>query len=223
MSADLLILVPVLGRPHRVAPLLDSIEATVPKARVLFLGDLHDTEETREIGRQFDARVSDDGLRINHNLEGGSYALKVNRGVSHPKLNESLIFLGADDLDFKPGWFEAAKAAMQDGVEVVGVNDLIDRTREHATHFLITREYGERPCIDGSPGPLYGGYAHWWVDDELIATANRRGVYAYAPDAHVRHLHPIADRAEDDDTYRKGRARMHQDRRLFKRRQRLWA
>jgi hypothetical protein len=225
VSADLVILVPVLERPHRVAPLLNSIEATTPEARVWFLGQLYDAEEAAAIGREFKERDGN-GLRINHNLEGGSYAQKCNRAVAHPKVTEPLIFLGADDLDFKPGWLDAAKAAMTDDVEVVGVNDLLrrrPRRRQHATHFLTTRAYAERPTIDGGRGPLHEGYGHNFVDDELIATASARGAYAYAEGSHVEHLHWMNGRAEEDETYKRGRALFEADRIRFQEREHLWA
>jgi hypothetical protein len=114
---------------------------------------------------------------------------------------------------------------MRGDIEVVGVNDLIPRRRNrrgHATHFLVTRDYTERGTIDGNPGLLHEGYDHSFVDDEFIATAEKRGVYAYAPDAHVRHLHWMNRSAPDDEVYRKGRARFEQDRRLFHERSVLW-
>lgn len=211
MSADLAVLVPVLNRPHRVKPTLDGFQRTAPGCRVLFIADGGDVEELnalREAGADFIA-------------PGGNYASKIRAGVK--ATNQSFILTAADDLEPLPGWFDAAKTAMSGGAEVVGVNDLIDRNRDHATHFLLTRGYAERPTIDDQPGPFCTLYWHWNCDDELIATAKHRGVYAYAPDAQIRHLHPIAQRGEDDATYRKGRARARQDRRLFERRKRLWA
>ncbi len=104
------------------------------------------------------------------------------------------------------------------------MNDLIRRRpgREgHATHFLMTRAAATLPTMDGKPGPLSQAYSHSFVDDELIATATKRGMYAYEPRARVRHSHPMAG-GEDDDTYRRGRARFRQDHRLFIRRSRLW-
>lgn len=205
---ELAILVPALNRPHRVAPLLESIRETTPDAYVLFLCDQGDTDELREV------------LRADADYEccGGSYAEKINRGV---ELTEApLVFLGADDLEHKPGWFEAAKAKL-DPAQVVGINDLIPRRRIHATHFLITREYAEHPTIDGGRGPLHEGYGAWFCDDELIGTAEKRGVYAYAQDAHIEHLHPMVG-AEDDETYQLGRSQARQDKKRFLRRCALW-
>lgn len=153
---------------------------------------------------------------------GGSYAAKINAGVE--ATDEALVFIGADDLRFRARWLENAVTKMP-GAQVVGVNDCIHRPRrpQHATHFLMTREYAERPCLDGTPGPLALAYRHSFVDDELIATATKRGVYAYAARSRVAHLHPMAKTAPDDATYRRGRAHFRSDARLFTQRSRLWA
>jgi hypothetical protein len=212
--AGLAILVPVLGRPHRVAPLLDSVAATTPDARVLFLPDPDDHDERFAIR---DAGAEELPMR-------GGYAAKINAGVR--ATTEALVFLGADDLTFRPGWFEAAREKLTGAVEVVGVNDLIERRpgrAGHATHFLMTRAYAEQPTLGGSAGPVFEGYSHSFTDDELIATATKRGAYAYADESHVEHRHVMNGTAPDDETYRKGRAQFRQDRRLFLRRSRLWA
>ena len=222
MSADLAILVPVLGRPHRVKPLLEAIEASTPgRPSVLFLADSGDDAEIAAIEEHEDDYP---GVLVLLNLEGGNYAEKINRGVG--VTSGPFVFCGADDLGFKPGWFEAAKAAMTDGMEVVGVNDLLrrrPRRRGHATHFLMTRAYAERPTIDGGRGPLHEGYGHNFVDDELIATASSRGAYAYAASAHVEHLHWMNRQAEMDETYQRGRQLFDADRIRFQEREALWA
>ena len=218
---SLAILVPVLNRPHRVKPLLDSIEASTPSSDIWFLVDADDHEQSSVVQREAALRL---GLLVQIDRNGGTFAEKVNRGVE--LTDADLVFLGADDLDFKPGWFEAAGAAMDSGAEVVGVNDLLRRRphrRQHATHFLMTREYAQQPCLDGGRGPCSEAYAHNFVDDELIATATARGVYAYAPDSHVEHRHWMNQGAEMDATYEKGRSSFEADRQIFEERQALWA
>lgn len=211
---DLAVLVPVLNRPHRVKPLLDAFAATTLGARVMFIPDPDDVAEEDAI----------------HAAGGGivcslaeNYARKINAGVA--LTDEPLLFLAADDIAPQPSWLPNALAHMAGGIQVVGVNDLIERRPErarHATHFLMTREYAEQPCIDGTPGPLFTGYDHSWVDNELIDTATHRGVYAYAENSHVKHIdHPMTG-GPDDDTYRKGRARFRLDRKLYQRRRHLW-
>lgn len=211
-AAGVAILIPVLSRPQNVRPLLDSIRASTPEPyRVLFICDPGDTAEQDEIAREGGWMIS----------PGGGYASKIRAGVE--ETNEPLVFLGADDLRFRARWLEEAVAKMP-GAQVVGVNDCIRRPHrpQHATHFLMARSYATRPCIDGKPGPLSGTYSHSFVDDELIATATHRRVYAYAPRSRVEHLHPMVSTADDDETYRKGRARFHRDRAVFQRRARLW-
>lgn len=214
--SELAILVPVLGRPHRVKPLLDSIEAATPDARVVFIADPDDLAEIEAIRKQREGR----SFSVELLLTGGNYAKKVNRGIS--LTSEPLLAFGADDLEFIPGWFERARRWITSGAHVVGLNDLLKRSREcKATHFLLTSEYAERPLIDGTPGPLCELYDHSWVDDEFQATADKRKVYVYAEDARIRHLHPMGG-GEDDDTYRKGRANFHRDRKLFLKRCAQW-
>jgi hypothetical protein len=213
-SLSVAILVPVLARPHRVAPLLESIAAATPEPyRVLFICDRHDREEHQAIDAVGGDRVT---------FEGG-WARKINRGCA--LTDEPLVVLAADDLSFRPRWLERATAAMTDGVQVVGLNDLIPRPRrpEHATHFLLTREAAEMPCLDGSRGPVCEAYGHWRTDDELIATASKRGMYRYAPDAILEHIgHPMLG-GPDDETYAKGRASARRDNRIFRHRERLWS
>lgn len=153
---------------------------------------------------------------------GGSYASKIN--LAAEQTTELLLFIAADDLRFHPGWLAAAMAHMTDGTAVVGVNDGLARPHrpQHATHFLITRAYALEPTADGQPGPLCTAYSHSFVDDEFIATATSRGVYAYAAESLVEHRHWLNGAAQDDDTYRRGRAQFRQDRRTFARRSSLW-
>lgn len=207
------ILAPVLERPQNVAPLMESIAAATPEPhRVLFLCDPGDREEQNAIAKA-------DGWMMS---PGGSYASKIRAGVA--ATDEPFVFLAADDLHFHPGWLPAAMAKLTAGIEVVGVNDMLRRRRRptHATHFLLTRAYAQRPCIDGSPGPLSDAYDHSFADDECIATAQRRGVYAYAQASVVEHRHWMNRAAPDDATYRRGRERFEQDRAIFNERAVLW-
>jgi glycosyltransferase involved in cell wall biosynthesis len=211
------VLVPVLARPHRVVPLLESIRDTSPEAKTLFICDTDDQDEIAAV----DDAVHNFGERfVDYLTDDGGYAAKINAGLRYDVAD--LYFLGADDLEFQPGWLEAAFGPIDRGLAaVVGVNDLIPRNRDHATHFLVTSEYSKRGQTDGQPGVLHEGYHHWYCDDELIATARSRRAYTYAPSAKVRHLHPMVG-AEDDDTYRKGRQNRQADKALFRRRSRQW-
>lgn len=210
---ELAILVPVLGRPHRVLPLLESAGRATPDALVLFVADPDDDLQLEALEREGADFIA----------PGGSYAEKINRAVR--ETDTPLVFTGADDITFVPGWFENAKAHLADGIRVVGVTDQVterNRLGHHAPHFLITREYALQPTIDGGRGPLCELYGHQYVDDEFIGTARLRGVLHIATDSQVQHHHYFDGTAEMDATYEKGLRSRRSDRRLWRRRQRLW-
>jgi len=202
--------------------LLESIAPTVPEdTRVVFVCDPEDGREQKAIRS---ALVDDTygPLRVDLLEHDGGYAGKINAAVRATE--EPLVLLAADDLEFHEGWFESAVDHLGNGVEVIGINDLIDRPHRptHATHFLMTRRYATQACIDGSPGPLFAGYMAWHCDDELIGTATSRGVYAYAMDVVIEHLHHVNGKAGDDETYQLGRFHAKDDRRTFRGRKQLW-
>lgn len=211
--AGVVVIVPVLDRPQRVQPFCEALYENSPvgAVRALFVVDPGDRAELDAV-----FAAGEDVL-----VHGGSYAAKVNAAVE--VTDEPLLFFAADDLEFRPLWLRNALQRLVDPIQVVGVNDLLKRRRRHATHFLVTRDYAQQPTIDGQPGPLCTAYQHSFVDDEFIATARARGVYAYASDAHVEHLHPMNGRSVDDATYRKGRGTFKADRRIFQQRFQLWA
>lgn len=209
----LAILVPVLGRPHRVAPLLAAFAQTTSVSHsIYFIPDLDDSEEIKAI-----EAAGGDILYLSFK-EG--YATKINRAIK--LTTEPLIMSAADDLEAQPGWAEAAIAKLDDTIEVVGLNDLMVRSRANwATHFVFTRQYANEPILTGEEGPLCELYDHSCVDDEFAATAKQRGVYVYAEDAHVKHFHPDNDTAPRDETYNKGRKHLRSDKRLWRSR-RFW-
>lgn len=210
---ELTILIPVLGRPHRVKPVLESAEAATPCANVLFIADPDDTDELEILtleGADFIA-------------PGGTYAQKINRAVR--EVTSPLVFTGADDLTFIPGWFETAKAYLSNETQVVGVTDQVtkrNRLGHHAPHFLMCRDYALTPTIDGGRGPFCEEYGHQYIDDEFIATARKRGVLHIAADSQVEHHHYFDGTADMDATYKKGLVTKNADARLFRRRRRLW-
>lgn len=215
---DVVVLVPMLGRPHRVEPLLNSLRATAPDARPLFLVSPDD----HEVHAAVDAHGAD-RLTVLGPFPG-DYARKVNAGMSAS--TEALLFLGADDLLFHPGWLEAAVAKLGAGIGVVGTNDLGSPrviSGDHATHSLVTRDYADRFGTIDEPGKiLHEGYPHEFVDDELVETAKHRGAWAFAADSHVEHLHPSWGKCAPDRMYRQQRRRMAEGRPIYMERRRLW-
>jgi len=217
--SGLVIIIPMLGRAHRVLPVLESIREATPEANVLFMITVNDTEVRRaviESGSKFHEMPS---------RNSGDYATKINTGVM--STTEPLIFTGADDLRFWPGWFEEAIAALTPGIGVVGTNDLGNPrvlAGQHATHFLVTREYARLGTIDQpEPGMIFhAGYPHEYIDDELVGTAKARNAWAMAIDAHVEHMHPNWGKGPMDGLYLQQRRRMQIGRSIYQRRRHLW-
>lgn len=216
--ADLAILVPMLGRAHTIAPLFDSITATTPDAAVVWLCTTGDREVIAT------ATATGAAVLTMAPRTRGDYAAKINHG--YRSTQSPLLFTGACDLRFHPGWFDAAAAELTDGIGVVGTNDLGNRrvtSGRHATHSLVTRAYADDHGTIDHPGAiLHEGYVHEFVDDELVGTAQHRGAFAMALDAHVEHLHPDWGKADYDAMYRAQKSRLRDSRALYMKRRRLW-
>lgn len=216
------ILVPVLRRPHRVKPFLESLAAVTDPStdpyRVLFLCTERDAQQIRAVERAGAEAV------IVGRHRPGDYARKINHG--YRSTTEPYLFLGADDLFFFPGWLTNAKARLSATIHVVGTNDLGNqKVMEglHATHSLVTRHYVDTyGTIDERGKVLCELYPHTFVDDEFIQTAISRSMFAHAPDSIVEHLHPHWRKAARDSTYAIADRSVHPGRRIFNRRRSLW-
>jgi len=220
------VLIPVLDRPERAGPLVESIhEASTLVTEIVFLCTSGDTEQIAACSRT-DAAYH----IVPFLLEGGDYARKINYGVLCT--NAPYVFQGGDDLRFHPGWDEEALEIAQRLPGVTGTNDLgnpLVKRGMHSTHSLISREYIEQHGTIDEPGKaLHEGYWHCWVDNELIETAKARRAYFSARRSHVEHLHHIwrddqgMRKGTDDATYQRGQRRYREDHALFKSRQPLW-
>lgn len=222
--ADAVIIVPVLRRPHRVQPLVQSIRAGTQRCDILFVATEGDDEQIAAVRAAARACPSVSYEVIEPNRVG-DYAFKINRG--YQITSNPYLFFGADDLDFHPGWLPAALGAMSEpGVGVVGTQDMANRRvlkGLHATHSLVARTYiAEHGTIDEYDKALHEGYAHEFVDDEFVETAIFRDAFVFAEDSIVEHLHPSVGKAALDDLYRAEPQRMRQGRTLFHRRRPLW-
>jgi hypothetical protein len=215
------ILVPVLGRPQRAQPLVDSIRAstTLPYTLLFLCSRTDDALEAYAALSETHVCPFDPGP--------GDFARKMNLGFR--LTGGDFCFLGATDLTFTAGWdVEALRVAEETGAGVIGTQDRANpvvKKGRHSTHPLVRRAYIERcgGTVDGS-GQIYCElYDHQCVDNELIETAQHRGEWAFAPNSVVIHHHPFYDRqAKMDATYEKALAKGKEDIRLFQRRRRLW-
>ena len=209
--SDVAILVPVLNRPHRVEPLLQSIaEATDVPYRVIFAcSDQATVDELDRLGAWYDRD------------EGGTYPVRINRLFD--LTNERVCFLGADDLAFRPGWFQAAMRVMETlgGDGVVAINDLHNMA---GVHFLVSRHYIDTVggYLDAPGVVMFPEFWHQYCDDSLRGAAISRGKFARAPESIVEHLHPGAGKAPHDETYAIGAAAEAHDRQIFMDNSHLW-
>ncbi len=207
----------MLGRAALVPALLESLAGTAPDALALFVVSETDHDvlaATETLNR----------LVVPH-WPRGDYPRKVNAAAA--ATSEPLLFLGAIDIRFHPGWLQACRARLAEGVGVVGTNDLGNprtATGDLSTHTLVTRAYIDRHGTIDEPGKvLHEGYWHEHCDDELRATAIYRQAWAHAPDAHVEHMHPDWGKAPTDAMYAMSALRMAAGRRLFESREHLWS
>lgn len=222
LAPRLLIIVPTLARPHRVQPLLDALaENPDPRVDLLYVATEDDSEELAELDR-----VGADYLTLPAELE--SWARKINLAFRERVLpgGYEWALLAADDILPRAGWYDAVleKHAKTDCC-VIGTNDGHNKSvlaGKHSTHPVVNRDYWACGTIDQPNLVCHEGYRHWFVDAELVETAQARGTYAHAHDALVEHFHPIYRGAKMDDTYRLGQSFVPQDRRLFMQRRRLW-
>lgn len=226
--ADVAILIPTLGRAHRIPEILENVAETAPSARVHFIAEQSDTETVEALS----------GLKATIG-DFGTYGKAVNAGyvgTDEPMVMTSdddctygkrLVLPSADDCRYAPGWLEAALGMMKGAIRVVGTNDLHNPyvlAGEHSTHSLIDRVYiDEVGCVvDMEPGTIFYPYDHNYTDAELVETAKARGVFAPCLESVVEHIHPDFGGREPDDTWRKTRRAVSQDYNLFMARRRLW-
>lgn len=222
--ADVALLIPMLTRPHRVGPLVASIRsATIVPHVIVFVCTEGDDEVIAAVEAVRDLHTGVQLYVIAPN-ERGDYAKKINLGYA--VTTEPHLFLGADDLRFHRGWYEAAANRLRNGIHIVGTQDKANRrVRQglHATHSLVTREYIERWGTIDEPGKvLHEGYLHEFVDDEFVETAKTREAFAFEHRSVVEHLHPTVGKAPWDPLYEAQRHRMNSDRRVFMERRKLW-
>src|SRR3990172_3494559 len=176
------ILIPVLGRPERAKPLVESIRSSASVThRVLFLCSPSDGEGIHAYGSIGDMVI------VEWNPGPGDFARKTNRGLA--ETSEPFVFCGATDLTFQPGWDTAALAVAEEtGAGVIGTWDGANpavKAGRHSTHSLVRRSYAENPgCTADGTGTIYCElYDHQCVDNELCELAQTRGQWAFAAES----------------------------------------
>lgn len=210
------VLIPTLNRPHRIKSMVENVLESTEHAVCYFICEHDDIASINEVKNTI-------GANLIVNERSRTYAGAINTALH--KTDETILFAGADDLQFYAGWYETAKEKMTYPIRVVGTNDLHNpdvMAGAHATHYLVDRWYAYNGCIDQPGMMLCERYKHNYCDTEFIATATSRGVYASCLGSIVEHHHWTWGKADMDDTYAKGRDTEYVDRQLFDERKHLW-
>lgn len=217
------ILIPVLGRPQNVAPLVENIRSvTTWPHRIIFICSEGDDAQISECS----ISTADIVIVTKFPAGPGDYAKKINHGFL--ATDSEWVFMGADDLRFEPRWDRIALKEAGTSFHVVGTNDMANaqvRQGRFGTHCLIRRRYitEQGGTVDGGPGSvLHEGYDHNFVDRELCHVAQSRNSFVFARHSHVKHHHPLWNTASWDGTYTKALSHFREDLKLFISRAHLW-
>lgn len=181
--------------PKADKPIMESVDVLVPLMREVENRSRFDRSliETSE-GVNLTVHVAE------YDTPSRTYAENVNYCLKYATADWVLIV--GDDVEFTPGWFEAAQK-LSDRYDVIGTNDSEPgRVRNpavangsHADHFFVRRSYIEElgASLEG-PGVLMPEcYGHWYTDKEVVELAKARGVFAPCLDSIIIHHHPGYD------------------------------
>ena len=134
------LLIPVLGRPSNVQPLLDSIVGnTIGPYQIIFIcspGDDEQIEACRKSG--YNTWV------VEWEPARADYARKINWAFA--QTDSEWIFQGADDIRFSKDW-DTKALRYGERFSVIGTNDLHNPSVKrgiHSTHILFRRSYIEK-------------------------------------------------------------------------------
>jgi len=208
------VIVPVMNRPQNADPFMRSFKDSGADAFVYAVADSSDYE-TIQAWRNAGARV----LFCDR---GTTFACKSNFG--YESTGESWLLFVGDDVRFSSGWLEAALNVAGTEYHVVSTNDCAREDLDKlAVHPLIRRRYIKDvgASWDGPGTVSHEGYRHWFCDVEWSQAAIDRGVYVYAPDAVIEHLHPLWKKAEMDEVYKLGMSQRFKDNKTYDYRYRM--
>jgi glycosyltransferase involved in cell wall biosynthesis len=213
------IVIPTVGRPQRIAALVENITSvTAAQHRIVFVVEADDADSA--------AAVRAAGLESLVNTRTRNYAGAVN--MAYRATDDPYLFTAADDLRFHPGWDIAALACMDDQTQVVGTADLLNpyvARGWHATHYLVDRTYldTEGGVVDEGPGSfLPECYDHNYTDTEFIGTAKARVRFSPCLDSVVEHMHALSGKGVRDVTAERTLRHYAADEALYDSRRELW-
>lgn len=188
------VLLATTGRPDRVEAFARDLVATTEGHEIELVVAVDADEETP---RRLLGMILPERVRLVIDQQG------EHRGSSRA-WNDALaastgdpVVLAADDLEWQPGWLDAALeqlADFLDGWGLVGFNDG-HWGAELSTHYLMSRRF----VVEVLGGVIaWECYRHSFNDREANARAHAAGRYAWCEQARVLHRHWIfGDRPQD--------------------------
>ena len=187
------ILLATMGRPEKLEPFVQGVRDTT---------EGHDVEIVAAVdGPGAHAlALSELGCVVDHSLTARGSSRAWNDALAASTGDP--VVLAADDLEWQPGWLDAALACLEkfpDGWGLVGFNDG-HWGPELSTHYLMSR----RLIVEVFGGVVaWEAYSHSFNDREANARAMAAGRYAWCEDARVYHRHWIfGDRLQDSTDLR---------------------
>lgn len=203
------ICLPTRGRPERFEQMYRSaLETATGEVEVVAVYD-------------------DDDETIERYPEGPTYVMSpvgMNQSamwnLAWENATGDIAHMGADDLIYRtPGWDTTVTEAFgrwREPIGMVFVNDLyplrdrpymgqtaadaIDGRFVFAANPFVTREWID--ALDGFFTPPF--YRSWEADTWIYLLAEALSRVAYVGDVVIEHLHPMAGKAEMDETYQRG-------------------
>lgn len=189
MSPLVSVVIPSLNRPGKLRDCLEQLLTASPEVEVIVAAHPDDKATQRMVKRLAVVKlVTTPGTSVEAWNIGAAAA------------SGDYLVLGADDLWFYDGWYEAALEAMAKlgGHGLVAFNDLSPLAGRLATHYMVSRNYAVNEWGGFLAAPYY---KKQWIDNEATHRARRDERFIYAEDSVVEHMHPVWDKGENDSTY----------------------
>lgn len=209
---ELLVIVPSRGRPHNVARLLDGWARTATPgldAQLLVAVDDDDPakleyhEAVHEVGFAWLEAGPRQGLGPTLNRHARHYAPSY----------AALGFMGDDHLPETDHWDQAILGALAElgGAGLAYADDGLQGPR------LPTAVFMSSCLVDALGWMVPPTMRHLYLDNYWLALGRRLGRIRYLPRVVIRHHHPVAGLAPDDQTYAEANspARYEQDRKAW--------
>jgi glycosyltransferase involved in cell wall biosynthesis len=202
------VLLATMGRPDMAAATVRSIWETVVPADVEIVAAVDGPREDAK-------RLLDLYCLVSHRPEPRGSSRAWNDALA--LATGDPIVLAADDLEFEPGWLDAALETLsrfEDGWGLVGFNDG-HWGPELSTHYLMSRRF----IVEVLGGVVaWDCYHHSFNDREANARAVAAGRYAWCENARVYHRHWLfGDRMQDGTDTRMLGGHQESERRFYER------